>query len=146
MAAMLRILFPVSAALAACLPWLQETAVQRPVPGPGKASPTSAKAAQGPMPEAVSAAENLLPAPGPLADSPEEARGRRTLSTAFVRLGPGEHLTVELRDGRVLALRDVAMRARDYCGVQVSRGAAGKRFCGSYADVRAARAVSGPAS
>ena len=35
----------------------------------------------------------------PQADSPAEAEGRRSLSTAFVRLGPGEHLTVELHDG-----------------------------------------------
>lgn len=86
-----------------------------------------------------------VPAPAPRADSPAEAEGRRTLSTAFVRLGPGEQLTVELRDGREVVLRDLVMRRRDYCGVQVSGGAAGARFCGGYGDVAAARPRAGGA-
>ncbi len=102
------------------------------------------QAAQGPIPEAVSAAEN--PAPTPAApsapalpvDSPIEALGRRTLSTAFVRVGPDGHLTVELRSGRVVVLRDVVMRARKYCGVQVNNGLPGAQYCGRYADVAAA--------
>lgn len=142
---MLRILLPLSAALAACLPWFQETAMHSHVPGSTKASPAGAQAAQGPTPTAVSAAENLLPPPGPPTDTPNEARGRRTLSTAFVRVGPDGHLTVELHSGRVLVLRDVTLRAKDYCGAQVSGGRAGKRFCGGYADVAAARAGGGPA-
>lgn len=134
---MLRILLPLSAALAACLPWLQETAMHSSVSQPGKASRTGTQAAQGPTPTAVSAAENLLPVPR--ADTLDETRGRRTLSTAFVRIGPDGHLTVELRSGRVLVLREVGMRPRDYCGRLVSGGPAGKRYCGSYADVVAAR-------
>ena len=70
-------------------------------------------------------------------DTPAEAEGRRILSTAFVRLGPGGYLTVELRDGRTLALRDVVMRRRDYCGVQA--GGSPARFCGGYAEIAAAR-------
>lgn len=76
---------------------------------------------------------------GPLADTPAEAEGRRTLSTAFVRLGAGERLTVELRDGRTVVLRDVAMGPRDYCGVQVGEGAVGTRYCGGYGEIVAAR-------
>lgn len=88
-----------------------------------------------PAPEAIAKKS----APGPLADSPAEARGRLILSTAFVRVGPDGHLTVELRDGRVLALRDVVMRPRDYCGVQVAGDAARAKYCGGYAEVAAAR-------
>jgi hypothetical protein len=76
-------------------------------------------------------------APGPLADSPAEARGRQILSTAFVRVGPDGHLTVELRNGRVLALRDVVMRPSDYCGMQVAGASA--RYCGGYAEIATAR-------
>ena len=96
----------------------------------------------GPIPEPVSAAEN--PVPARPADSPAEARGRRTLSTAFVRVGPDGLLTVELRNGRVLVLRGVVMRPRDYCGVQVVGGPAGARYCGGYAEVAAARPGGAP--
>lgn len=100
-------------------------------------------AAQGPILEAVSAAENPAPTSTPTStkpvDSPIEALGRRTLSTAFVRVGPDGHMTVELRSGRVLVLRDVVMRARKYCGVQVVDGVPGAQYCGGYADVAAAR-------
>ena len=92
----------------------------------------------------MSAAEN--PAPGPLTDSPAEAQGRRILSTAFVRIGPGGHLTVELHDGRLLILRDVVMRAKDYCGVQVGGSPAGAKYCGGYANVAAARPSGAPVS
>jgi hypothetical protein len=98
---------------------------------------------QGSIPELVSAAENSAPARR--ADSPAEAQGRRTLSTAFVRVGPGGHLTVELRNGRTIALRDVVMGPRDYCGVQVLGGSAGTRYCGGYGDVAAARPGGAPA-
>jgi hypothetical protein len=77
--------------------------------------------------------------PGPLADSSAEARGRLILSTAFVRVGPDGHLTIELHNGRVLALRDVVMRPKDYCGMQVAGDAASTRYCGVYAEVAAAR-------
>lgn len=84
-------------------------------------------------------------APGRRADSPAEAQGRRTLSAAFVMMGAGEHLTVTLRDGRTIVLREVVMQPRDYCGVQVLGGSASARFCGGYADVAAARPVGRPA-
>jgi hypothetical protein len=67
------------------------------------------------------------------------------LSTAFVMVGPDGHLTVELRTGHVLVLRDVVMRPKDYCGVQVLGGPAGKRYCGGYAEVAAARPGGAPA-
>jgi hypothetical protein len=66
------------------------------------------------------------------------------LSTAFVRLGAGEHLMVELRDGRSVVLRDVVLRPRDYCGVQVAGGSAGAKYCGGYDDIAAARTVGRP--
>ena len=92
---------------------------------------------QGSIAEPVSATED--PAAAPPADSPAGAMGRRILSTAFVMLGPDGHLSVELRNGRTMVLRDVVMRPREYCGVQVLGDAAGTRFCGSYDDVAAAR-------
>lgn len=93
-------------------------------------------AALAPIPEAIS----VLPHPLPPSSSSltASAHGRRTLSTAFVRVGPDGHLTVEQRDGRVLILRNVIMRAKDYCGIAVS-GPAKVQYCGSYADVLAAR-------
>ena len=106
----------------------------------GAQAPGQAPAALGPVPAAVSAAEN--PAPGP-ADSPAEAEGRRTLSTAFVRLGAGELLIVELRDGRTIRLRDVVMHRKNFCGVQVL-GGGGRQYCGGYGDVEAARPGGGP--
>ena len=94
-------------------------------------------AALGPRAEPVSAAET--PAPAPPADSPAEARGRRILSTAFVRIGPDGHLSVELHGGHSLVLRDVVMRRRKYCGVQAHGSQTGARYCGGYAEVAAAR-------
>ena len=167
---MLRMLLPFSTALATCTPSPQDDAMRnaRPVPataaqgssevtpgnqgsatlnGAGQDAGDRGRAAQGPIPEAVSAAGSLAPAPAPgpapvppkLVDSPIEALGRRTLSTAFVRVGPDGHLTVELRRGRGVVLRDVVMRARKYCGVQVIDGLPGPQYCGGYADVAAAR-------
>jgi hypothetical protein len=118
------------AALVACTPSPQEANMPTPTPVPVTAARDTSKAP-------VSAAES--PAPARRADSAAEAEGRRTLSTAFVRMGAGEHLTVELRNGGTIVLRDVVMRARDYCGVQVVDGSAGTRFCGGYGDVAAAR-------
>jgi hypothetical protein len=94
------------------------------------------QAALGPSPGPVSAAQNPMtdPRPNPSA----EAQGRRILSTSFVRVGPDGRLTVELRGGRVLVLRDVVMRRKDYCGTLASGGPAA-RFCGGYAEVTGAR-------
>lgn len=162
---MVRILLPFAAALAACTASPQETAMDSPSQDPGtaaqgsseaasrgeaSAAPTpsgpgagdEARAAQGPMPEPVSAAEN--PVPTTPSDSPAEAEGRRTLSTAVVRMGPDRRLVVELRDGRVLTLRDVVMNRKDYCGVQVAGGRPGARYCGGYAEVAAARPGAAP--
>lgn len=95
------------------------------MPGPSSASGTTAQGASKSRPAGE--------------DSPAEARGRRILSTAFVRVGADGQLTVELHDGRVLVLRDVVMRPRDYCGVQVAGDPARARYCGGYAEVAAAR-------
>lgn len=83
--------------------------------------------------------------PAPLADSPAEAQGRLTLSTAFVWVGPDGHLTVELRDGRAMVLREVVMRPRDFCGVQALGDSAGSRYCGGYGEIAAARPGGAPA-
>ena len=85
-------------------------------------------------------------ASNPLADSPAAARGRLILSTAFVRVGPDGHLTVELHDGRVLVLRDVTIGPKNYCGVHVPGDRAGARYCGAYAEIMAARPGGAPAS
>ena len=111
-------------------------------PGSGRAADQD-RAALGPVPEPVSAEEN--PAPAAPSDPPAEAIGRRTLSTAFVRVGPDGLLTVELHDGRVLVLRDAVLRRTDYCGVQVVGGAGGAKYCGGYAEVAAARPGGVPA-
>lgn len=103
------------------------------------------EAAVGPMQEAESAAANPVPAQQsvavtpPISDTPMEAAGRRTLSTAFVHIGPGGHLWVRLRDGSVVILSDVKMGPKDYCGTRVASEAGSKKFCGGYADVIAAR-------
>jgi hypothetical protein len=111
-------------------------------PGPtGRGAGDRAQAARGSLPEPASAAEG----PAPLADSPAEAQGRRTLSTAFVMVGADGHLTVELRNGRAMVLRDVVMRPRDFCGVQALGGSAGTRYCGGYGEVAAARPGGGAA-
>lgn len=73
-----------------------------------------------------------------------QADGRRILSTAFVQIGPDGHLTVELRDGSTLVLRDVRMGPRDYCGTLVSVGRRADKFCGAYGDVAGARPGGGP--
>jgi hypothetical protein len=161
---MLRIMLLISSALAACAPSPQKVAMPSPGPltgiaiqGPPEvgqenhdgallASPgrggNPEQAAQGPFPVPVSAAENLLPEP--LTNLPAAAQGRRTLSTAFVRVGPDGHLTVELRNGRMLVLRDVIMGPKKYCGVQTAGASAGTRYCGEYAEVGAARPGGAP--
>ncbi len=148
---MLRILLSVSSILAACAPSPQKAAMPSPshfsgttVQGSsGRGAGNTEPVAIGATPEPEHMAKNA--APGPLADSPAEARGRLILSTAFVRVGPDGHLTVELHNGHVLALRDVVMRPRDYCGVHVA-GEASTRFCGGYAEVAAARPGGAPAT
>ena len=82
--------------------------------------------------------------PSTLKDTPVEAVGRRTLSTAFVRVGPDGLLTVGLKNGNVLVLRNVAMRPKDYCGETVLGGSAGKKYCGGYAEVASARPGGSP--
>lgn len=79
-----------------------------------------------------------------ITSSSAEVQGRRTLSTVFVRVGPDGHLTVELRDGRVLVLRNVIMNPADYCGAIVSGAPATTKFCGNYAEVIAAKPGGGP--
>jgi hypothetical protein len=111
---------------------------------PNRATKTEEHPAQLPIPEPVSAAQN--PALGGRPDSPAEAEGRRILSTAFVRVGPDGYLTVELHDGRVLVLRDVVMRRRDYCGTRMPGGEKGAQYCGGYADVASARPGGGPST
>ena len=66
----------------------KEATMRNPSPVPVTAARESRETnteGQGSPPEPVSAAEN--PAPAPRADSPAEAQGRRTLSTAFVMDG-----------------------------------------------------------
>jgi hypothetical protein len=147
---MSRILLPLLGAIAACTPSPRDAAMPTSVVPQTEAQETSdvsgaghpdaaapERAARGPSPAPVSAADNPLPARR--ADSPEEARGRRILSTAFVMVGPDGYLTVELRDGRMLVLRDVTMQPRDYCGAPVSGGSGKARYCGGYAEIVAAR-------
>ena len=149
---MLRILLSVSSMLAACTPSPEKAAM----PGPNHVSGAAGQSSSGrSIGKPETAAMESTPEPkavakhaasGPGADLPAEARGRLILSTAFVRVGPDGHLTVELRDGRVLALRDVIMRARDYCGVQATGDQGSAKYCGEYAEVAAARPGGGPVS
>ena len=136
-----------SADQATTTPGSNETAFEGQVSAAPNSTPRAAvdqgRAALGPSPDPVSAAEN--PAPAQAADSPAEAQGRRTLSTAFVRVGPDGLLTVELRNGRVLVLRNLVMRPGDYCGEQVLGGAGGGKYCGGYADIAGARPGGAPA-
>jgi hypothetical protein len=134
------LLLPCLAALVACNPPPKEATMRTPSPASDAGDRT--QTAQGSLPEPVPAAESPGPARRP--DSPAEAEGRRTLSTAFVRIGPDGHLTVELRDGRAMVLRDVVMRPRDYCGVLALGGSAGTRYCSGYGDIAAARPGGGP--
>jgi hypothetical protein len=140
-----RNLLPCFAALAACTPPPQEAAMHNnpgPVPvtaahDPDRIGTIADRAALGPNPAPVSAAEN--PVPAAPADASAAVEGRRILSTAFVMVGPGGHLTIALHSGASIVLRDVVMRRADYCGVQLRGGRPGARYCGSYADVAAAR-------
>lgn len=143
-----------SAALTACAPTPQEVtrapdlgerataAVTNGIVGGG----IDTAAAIAPMLDPVSAAENPYPTTPMSPPEDADAEGRRTVSTAFVRLGPGGHLSVSMRDGRQLALRDVTMEKRVFCGVPIAdgrdeRSGAGERQCYPYGEVTAARAV-----
>jgi hypothetical protein len=156
---MLRTLLLCAAAFPACTPSPQDASMRQssPISGTimqggsnarsvassqtGQVADDRLHAAQGPIPTPVSAAENavFIPKPAMPADSPAEAMGRRILSTAFVRVGPDDHLTVELHNGHVLVLRNMVMGPKDYCGVQVLDGSGGAKYCGRYSDVVAAR-------
>ena len=156
---MFRILLSISSMIAACAPWPQKVAMPNPSPffetsvpgsiepnagGAGSATPDLGGDGVGKAQHAASApiAKGTVAnkaASNPLADSPAEALGRRILSTAFVRVGADGHLTIELRNGRVMVLRDVVMRRNDYCGVQATRASSRARYCGGYAEVAAAR-------
>lgn len=136
---------PVAAALAACTPSSEEAAMRRSTAAPERVNPAAGGA--GPdtgSPVAPPAPVMPPPASPSPADLPAAAAGRRTLSTAFVRVGPDGHLTVGLRDGRVLVLRDVVMGPQRYCGRIVPGTKPGARFCGGYAEVAAARPGGGP--
>ena len=148
---MLRILLPVLAMLAACAPSPEKAAMRSPTPVSGT-TVQSSSAPNGSVAPSERRAGN--PDPGavakgaaakPLAGSPAEALGRRILSTAFVRVGPDGHLTVELHDGHVLVLRNVIMRSKDFCGAQVAGEPARTKYCGGYAEVAAARPGGAPA-
>lgn len=109
--------------------------------------PRAGVAQQGPIPEPVSAAANPHPSTGAAARGEAEpaARGRRIVSTAFVRLGPDGQMLVRTRKGRVLVLRSVTMEQRAVCGVAAAESMAGKRRCIDYAQVTQARPVDLPA-
>ncbi len=96
-------------------------------------------AADGRGPQAASATAN--PAPIEPTTLSAESEGRRTLSTAYVRVGPDGYISVQLRSGGAVVLRDVVVGAKTYCGVQSPGGA---KFCGGFADVAAATPGSGP--
>ena len=128
------IVFSLALQLAACTPSPQK--VVMPDPSNTTQNP-SANGPEQPAPAIIPPVAVPKPTgPGPMTDTPAEALGRRTLSTAFVMVGPDGHLTVELLDGRVIVLRDVVMGPNDYCGVQV---AARTSYCGGYSEVAAAR-------
>lgn len=142
---MIRILAPCAVMLAICSPPASDTAMHRtqdqaPADILGHSKP-SLGSQIGPGAQPVSAAAS----PAPLSDSPRVAQGRRTLSTAFVAAGPDRLIHVTLRDGRELVLRDVVMRRDYYCGAQVSGERTGKRHCGGYAEILAARTGGQPA-
>ena len=165
---MLRIFISCSWVLAGCTPSVHDAAMRksshvppttaqgsRPIisegEGPAASSSTGQHAdnrghdAQGLIPEPICAAENFVAPVGRPAELPADALGRRMLSAAFVRVGPDGHLTVELRSGRLLVLRNVVMRPKKYCGEYVIAGGGGEQYCGRYADVAMARAGGLPA-
>lgn len=163
---MLRFLVIIAPALAACAPAPQKEVMQNSTDIPVDASNSSSESSLAgnvpdnpalstrvapdapqdrPITSRHSAAASVHPDSSVTADTPAGAEGRRIVSTAFVRLGPGEYLTVELRGGQAVVLRDVTMRAKDFCGVRIA-GAQGEiKYCGQYGEVVAARPGGGPA-
>ena len=131
------IVFSLALTLAACTPSPQKVVMSDPS---NTTQNPSANGPEQPAPATVPPAAATKPIDaGPLKDTPNEALGRRTLSTAFVMVGADGHLTVELLDGHVLVLRDVIMGPKNYCGVQVADNSARTKYCGGYAEVAAAR-------
>lgn len=144
-------IMPAVALVVACAPAPEGTVMTTPDPAKhASGQPTqfdvpggdSQQAAVGPRPQLPSEAGKLSPAAP--ADTPDEAIGRRTLSTAFVRVGPDGLLTVTLRNGRVVILRHVTMGPKKFCGEQFADVSLGSRFCGAYGDVAAANPGNGP--
>lgn len=125
---MLRLVLLISPMLASCTPAPQKAAM----PSPSASPETPAKGS------------SAVRSTGSRSDSPTEAQGRRILSTAFVRMGPDGHLTLERHDRRVLVLRNVVMNPSDYCGTQVTGDPGGAKYCGGYAEVAAARPGGAP--
>lgn len=72
-----------------------------------------------------------------------EAEGRPTLSTAFVRAGPAGRITMELLDGRVLAIGNVVMNSGDYCGLNAAGDATAAKYRGRYLRIAVAWPGSG---
>lgn len=131
------IVFSLALSLTACTPSPQKVVMPDPnntTQNPNANGPTQ------PAPATIPPVTVTKPiGSGPMTDTPKEALGRRTLSTAFVMVGADGHLTVELLDGRIIVLRDVVMGPKDYCGVQVAGDSARTKYCGGYAEVAAAR-------
>lgn len=105
-------------------------------------------AATAPMPQPGSVVDNpyldTAVSPSAKPDADMAAQGRQAVSTAFVRLGPGGHLLLTLRNGSDAVLSGVTMEQRAVCGVAVVRslgGQPGKRQCYDYAEIANARAI-----
>lgn len=128
--------------LAACTPSPQEAALSGSVPNSRVKIQNTGEL----RPAGNSSSLRNDASPDPLTGSPAAAEGRRILSTAFVRVGADGHLTVDLQDGRVMVLRNVTLGPRNYCGVRVRGDHPDDRYCGSYAEVVAARPGGAPVS
>ena len=138
-------------ATAYCAPSAKEPGIPREQSDPDhqsrSTSEVSAQQPPGYSPTAVApqlqqvAAESIeSPSPG-RQDSPDEARGRRIVSTAFVMIGAGGRLRVDLSDGRTLELRDVTMGVENFCGLDATPGGKSRNVCGGYAEVVGAKAI-----
>ena len=154
---MLRILLSTCAMLAACASSPQKAAMPNfsNSPGPSVNDHRIATPERGASPEARSSAPKAVPEPVTsvtgggsvsLPDSAAEAQGRLILSTAFVRVGGDGRLTVELRNGQVIVLRNVTMQPKTYCGAHVGGDPVRNKYCGGYAEIAAARPGGTPSS
>lgn len=132
---MLRYPIAACAAISACTLPLHDAATS----GSNRMSPATGQGAGASRPADDGSGALNREGPDPLAGSPSAMRGRRIFSTAFVRTGPEGRLTVELRDGTMVVLRDVVMGPRNYCGTRLVAGRSADRYCGGYAEVKAAR-------